>query len=67
MSYRAVRLSNRKRIIRRDSSKYLSQRSALGLTSYPYSAIFRNGGDSLDLPRAADKLQSCSAQQSEGM
>eukprot|EP00959_Pyramimonas_sp_CCMP1952_P141843 2968976-Pyramimonas_sp.AAC.1 len=58
MSYRAVRHSNPKEIIRRASS---------GAENYSYSDFFfRDGIDFLDLTRAADELQTCSAEQSEG-
>eukprot|EP00959_Pyramimonas_sp_CCMP1952_P011804 248885-Pyramimonas_sp.AAC.1 len=71
MSYRALRHSNRKPMIRRASLKNLDARTRHAISTgaeklLVLSNFFGDGDGLLDLTRAADELQSCSAQQSEG-
>eukprot|EP00959_Pyramimonas_sp_CCMP1952_P079552 1663077-Pyramimonas_sp.AAC.1 len=69
MSYRAVRHSNRKIIIRSARLEYLDARTRsatrAGSEKLFVRCNFFDDEDFLDLTRAADQLQSCSAQQSK--
>eukprot|EP00959_Pyramimonas_sp_CCMP1952_P354548 7426952-Pyramimonas_sp.AAC.1 len=72
MSCRAVRHRNRKIIIRSASVKYLDARTRSATRAgtkklWVPDCFFKDDDDPLNLARAADELQSCSAQQSQGI